>query len=340
MSFKATNWAVSQRGISPAAKVLLWQLADRHNPDNGCFPDQGTLARDCEMSRSTVNRNLAELEKTGLIVRERRVHPVTKKQLPTRYVLAFEDDFADALELSDQDAAADDGEESRVSYSDTAFDAENEGSRVPNPRTDSDSRVPSVRQAVSHERVEPSPTDGTRIKGLTSNLTGKVTSKARDARAQRESDFKMIWKLFPERPGSNELAAWEAFEKLDKADAAKCVAGVERFAVHFREQGAASPKSLEERLQYVKFLSNWIAEKGWIAALRLPVKAMPGTDAAKALEQVEWINKFTQSRLFEACERVKGKPVPVGSSGKWGFPKEIVAEARALLGEPATGDPP
>lgn len=93
MSHKATNWAVQQRGLKPAVKILLWHLADRHNVDDGCFPRQDMLADDCEMSRATINRHLNELEERGLIRRVQRVDPATKKQLSTRYILAFEDDF-------------------------------------------------------------------------------------------------------------------------------------------------------------------------------------------------------------------------------------------------------
>jgi hypothetical protein len=94
MSHAATNWAIQQRGLPPATKLLLWYLADRHNPDFGCFPSQAQLARDAEMSRGSVNRHLDELEARGLIRRERRVDPRTRRQLPTRYFLAFEPGFA------------------------------------------------------------------------------------------------------------------------------------------------------------------------------------------------------------------------------------------------------
>lgn len=91
MSHKATNWAVQQRGIKPAAKVVLWHLADRHNPDNGCFPSQELLARDCEMSRSSLNDQLNVLEAAGLIRRVQRYNSDTKRAESTRYILAFED---------------------------------------------------------------------------------------------------------------------------------------------------------------------------------------------------------------------------------------------------------
>ncbi|QEW18977.1 putative transcriptional regulator [Marinibacterium anthonyi] len=74
MSHRATNWAIQQRGLEPATKLLLWQLADRHNADTGrCDPSQERLADDCEMSRATVNRHLKKLEAAGLIRRVQRI---------------------------------------------------------------------------------------------------------------------------------------------------------------------------------------------------------------------------------------------------------------------------
>jgi hypothetical protein len=90
MSHRATNWAFQQRGLKPAERVVLLYLADRHNPDHGCFPSQGQLAADCEMSRSGLNVHLDALEEMGLIRRERRVDPATRKQRSTRYILGFE----------------------------------------------------------------------------------------------------------------------------------------------------------------------------------------------------------------------------------------------------------
>lgn len=93
MSHAATNWAIQQRGLAPSTKMVLWYLADRHNPDHGCFPDQSRLAADCEMSRSSVNNHLRILERLGLIKRIRRVDPKTNQQMSTRYILGFEEEF-------------------------------------------------------------------------------------------------------------------------------------------------------------------------------------------------------------------------------------------------------
>lgn len=92
MSHAATNWAIRQRGLKPATKIVLWHLCDRHHPDMGCFPKQETLAADCEMSRSTINVHLAKLEELGLIRRDAGREEGSMKHRPTRYWLAFEDE--------------------------------------------------------------------------------------------------------------------------------------------------------------------------------------------------------------------------------------------------------
>ena len=93
MSHKATVWAIQQRGLKPATKIVLWFLCDRHNPDFGCFPTQARLADDAEMSVSALNEHLAKLEELRLIHRVRSHDPRTHKRLATRYILGFEDGF-------------------------------------------------------------------------------------------------------------------------------------------------------------------------------------------------------------------------------------------------------
>jgi len=93
MSHKATNWAIQQRGLKPATKIVLWHLCDRHNPDFGCFPTQARLAEDAEMSISALNAHLARLEELGLIHRIRVHDARTHKRQATRYILGFEENF-------------------------------------------------------------------------------------------------------------------------------------------------------------------------------------------------------------------------------------------------------
>ena len=93
MSHKATVWAIQQRGLKPATKIVLWFLCDRHNPDFGCFPTQARLADDAEMSISALNEHLAKLQELRLIHRVRAQDPHTHKRLATRYILGFEEGF-------------------------------------------------------------------------------------------------------------------------------------------------------------------------------------------------------------------------------------------------------
>jgi len=67
MSHEATNWAIKQRGLKPATKLVLWHLCDRYHPDNGCFPSKETLAADCEMSVRSVYDQIAILEAKGFL---------------------------------------------------------------------------------------------------------------------------------------------------------------------------------------------------------------------------------------------------------------------------------
>ncbi|MBD9529147.1 helix-turn-helix domain-containing protein [Paracoccus sp. PAR01] len=94
MSHRATIWAIQQRGLKPATKIVLWFLCDRHNPDFGCFPTQARLAEDAEMSVSALNEHLARLEELRLIRRVRSHDPRTHKRQATRYILGFEEGFS------------------------------------------------------------------------------------------------------------------------------------------------------------------------------------------------------------------------------------------------------
>jgi hypothetical protein len=99
MSHRATNWAIQQRGLAPATKLVLWHLCDRHNPVYGCFPSQDQLAADAEISRASLNVHLDKLEQAGLIRRERRHCEGAHRRQSTRYFLGFEPEFSAQAEL-------------------------------------------------------------------------------------------------------------------------------------------------------------------------------------------------------------------------------------------------
>lgn len=90
MSHRATIWAIQQRGLKPGAKLVLIQLADHHNPVNGCFPGQELLADECEMTVRSVHAHLKTLEERGLIRRIKHDEHGNRTR-SDRYVFAFED---------------------------------------------------------------------------------------------------------------------------------------------------------------------------------------------------------------------------------------------------------
>ncbi|PZO63632.1 MAG: GntR family transcriptional regulator [Paracoccus denitrificans] len=134
MSHYATNWAILQRGLKPATKIVLWHLCDRHNPDFGCFPTQVRLAADCEMSVSSLNDHLRALEESRLIHRVRCHDPQTHRRQATRYILGFEDRFPDPSDEEDDCASEpDDGDDSDDPCPDSGDGAISEKSPKPSP---------------------------------------------------------------------------------------------------------------------------------------------------------------------------------------------------------------
>lgn len=186
MSHDATNWAIKQRGLKPAAKVVLWHLCDRYHPDNGCFPSQDTLAADCEMSRSSLNQQLDTLEELGLIRREPRQDEATKRQKSTRYIFAFEKEWA-------QDVAE--------------------------PCPDSG------HGSVSEKSPEPCPENGkSRVQILDTNLVREPVIEPPVRASARGEGFSKLWEGWPiaHRP-DNFDAASTIFHKLTDAEQVRAV---------------------------------------------------------------------------------------------------------------------
>lgn len=174
MSHAATNWAIQQRGLKPTTKILLWHLCDRFNPDFGCFPSQEQLADDCEISRSTLNEHLALLETAGLIRRVQRLNPGNKRQMPTRYILAFEPGFAQdrptPCPKTGHGSAAQDGLPFATPKNAAEIEALLADNLIPCPKTG--------RGAVSDFDPEPCPKKApSRVRNPDSNLVREPVSK-------------------------------------------------------------------------------------------------------------------------------------------------------------------
>lgn len=86
MSYKALSWALQQKGLKPITKIILISLADRHNPDYGCFPSIRKISEDTEVCVKSVYNHLLKLEEIGLIKRTGRVRD-NGQQTSNEYLL-------------------------------------------------------------------------------------------------------------------------------------------------------------------------------------------------------------------------------------------------------------
>lgn len=236
MSHRATNWAFDLRGLKPSAKIVLLVLADCHNPEHGCFPTQAFLADACEMNRDTVNVQLALLEERGLIRRVRSIDPVSKRQRPTRYKLAFEADFE-----GDGD---DDPAPSRARA--VANSTENPVSEIP-------TQTP---EAVSEIPAEPCRKYGqSRVGNSDTNYVKEPVREpcAGGAAAHTAAGFEKFWELHP-RPRDRKRAE-RLFSEAVAGGASPEV--IVKAAERYRAENAGN------KSQYVAYADNWLDQRRW-----------------------------------------------------------------------------
>lgn len=68
MSLEAMEWALRfVKNVSPTQKLILICLADQAGPNGTCWSSRSTVSEYSGLARETINRNLSELEKRGII---------------------------------------------------------------------------------------------------------------------------------------------------------------------------------------------------------------------------------------------------------------------------------
>lgn len=73
------DWAVRDVELPQAQKLILIILVKYANKDMTCFPAQETLASNAGMTSRSVRSALTELEKKGLIYREKQYEDGRRK---------------------------------------------------------------------------------------------------------------------------------------------------------------------------------------------------------------------------------------------------------------------
>lgn len=242
MSHKATNWAITQRGLTPAAKIVLWHLADCHNPAHGCFPSQAYLADACEMHRATVNRHLDNLESAGLIRREQVKDPTNQRQMSTRYYL-------------NMDGPVSQNETRAVSQNMAEPCRKNEPSRVANCDTNL------VREPLREPVRPPNPQGG--LFGSEQIPEGITDPDVGDPAMKKETEsesFDRFWAAYPKcKRKTDKPMARAVFSAIlhgkqkgiGKTSAAPIIAGVEGYA-------ASNPDQ-----EYIPQPARWLRGARW-----------------------------------------------------------------------------
>lgn len=64
--------AIYSKDLPHRAKAVYMYLKDRSNKDGQCYPAIGTIARELQLSRRTVERAIADLLQAGLLEKEQR----------------------------------------------------------------------------------------------------------------------------------------------------------------------------------------------------------------------------------------------------------------------------
>lgn len=234
VSHDATNWAIKQRGLKPATKIVLWHLADCHNGHTGqCNPRQDTLAEMCEMSRSTLNVHLGRLEDLGLIKRIVSIDKSTKRQRATHYVLAM-----------DTTLKAVSG--NRTQAQDVGSEAQ--GVVVPSPETG--------HGAVSGNQQEPCPDfNHSRVRNPDTMNLGKEPGREPCAGEVSDPDFgfAQFWDAFPD-PVERDAArkAFDAVLAAEKIGPPGLIAAAKSYAGSDQVQRGFGMKP-----------ANWLIRGAW-----------------------------------------------------------------------------
>jgi len=114
MSHFMTALAMRQTGLKPAAKIVLYWLADHHNETTGdCFPSINRLAELCEMSRRSVETQIASLEADGLVERVNRMR-VGGGKTSNGYILRLVESDAQNLRIGYAKSAHGDAQNMRM----------------------------------------------------------------------------------------------------------------------------------------------------------------------------------------------------------------------------------
>lgn len=142
--------------------------------------------------------------------------------------------------------------------------------------------------------------------------------------ASERVDFDLAWKAFPHRPMPNRTAAQKAWDALSDKETHRCMTAIKRFARWHVEDSEARGVDPKAQLEFRPGMGRWIGSGAWIEALTVPLKSDPVPPLANGL-----VVLTPDHPDFIAVERLRGRKVPLGQSGRATFRIEEIEQARA-----------
>lgn len=239
MSHLMTALAMKQPGLKPAAKIVLYWLADHHNETTGeCFPSINRLSDLCEMSRRSVENHIADLEGAGLIERQERRREGGGKTA-NGYILHLSQTDAQNLRMPPAKSAHGDAQNLRMNN----LVRNNLGNEPVHAHRDAASECadPVQGELIPSEPPKASPPSKQKIAG-----------GLYDGCQSLDEEFERVWAKHPRKVGKG--AARKAWAKARAKTEFMAIA--EPLALWIKLQSGTDPK-------FIPHFSTWLNEERW-----------------------------------------------------------------------------
>ncbi|HEV7345487.1 MAG TPA: helix-turn-helix domain-containing protein [Devosia sp.] len=142
-------------------------------------------------------------------------------------------------------------------------------------------------------------------------------------RASARASFDEVWKLYPRRRLTNRAEAQQAFDLLSDEETHRLLLAVKRFRQWHIEDSEARHSTPESQAEFRKGLGKWIRSGAWMDALHVPLKSDPAPATVEGL-----VALGPDHPDFQAVQKMRGKPIILGKSGKATFRIEEIEQAR------------
>lgn len=161
--------------------------------------------------------------------------------------------------------------------------------------------------------------------GVTGDAPLKEPEDNRKNELERERvTFDEVWEVFPRRKLTSRKEARAAFDDLSIDERARVLLAAQRFAQWHIEDSEARHATPESQAEFRVGLGKWIRSGAWVDALHVALKSDPVPPSANGLVVLP-----SDHPDFIAVQKMRGKEIIVGHSGKATFRIEEIEQARA-----------